>query len=53
MEINALRLKADFPAWKRANRMRLGDLAPGSFQRVIGCYNTRLARIRANGSAAA
>ena len=30
-----------------------GELAPASFQRVIGCYNTRLARVRAQGAAAA
>jgi hypothetical protein len=53
VEINGLATQDAFPAWKRANRKKLGDLAPQSFQRVIGCYNTRLARIRANGSAAA
>ena len=52
-DINALETEAAFPAWKRANRRRLGELAPASFQRVIGCYNTRLARIRAQGAAAA
>jgi hypothetical protein len=53
VEINGLEIEDDFPAWKRANRRRLGDLAPASFQRVIGCYNTRLARVRAQGTAAA
>ncbi len=53
VEINTLETEAAFPAWKRANRRRLGELAPASFQRVIGCYNTRLARIRAQGAAAA
>jgi len=53
VEINALEAEAAFPAWKRANRRRLGELAPASFQRVIGCYNTRLSRIRAQGTAAA
>jgi hypothetical protein len=52
-EINALEDEDAFPAWKRANRRRLGELAPASFQRVIGCYNTRLARIRAQRTAAA
>jgi hypothetical protein len=47
VEINGLETEAAFPAWKRANRLRLGELAPASFQRVIGCYNTRLARVRA------
>ncbi len=51
--INGLETEAAFPAWKRANRLRLGELAPASFQRVIGCYNTRLARIRAQQAAAA
>jgi hypothetical protein len=53
VEINGLEIEDDFPAWKRANRRRLGDLAPVSFQRVIGCYNSRLARIRAQRAAAA
>ncbi len=53
VEINALEAEDAFPAWKRANRRRLGELAPASFQRVIGCYNTRLARLRAQGAAAA
>ncbi len=53
VEINALESEEHFPAWKRANRRRLGELAPASFQRVIGCYNTRLGRIRAQGTAAA
>jgi hypothetical protein len=53
VEINALESEAAFPAWKRANRRRLGELAPASFQRVIGCYNTRLARIRAERADAA
>ncbi len=53
VEINALETEAAFPAWKRANRRRLGELAPASFQRVIGCYNTRLARVRAQRTAAA
>jgi ERF superfamily len=52
-EINALEDEDAFPAWKRANRRRLGELAPAFFQRVIGCYNTRLARIRAQRTAAA
>jgi ERF superfamily len=52
-EINALEDEDAFPAWKRANRRRLGDLAPAAFQRVIGCYNTRLARIRAQRAPAA
>ncbi len=53
VEINALESEEHFPAWKRTNRRRLGELAPASFQRVIGCYNIRLARIRAQGAAAA
>ncbi len=53
VEINALESEEHFPAWKRTNRRRLGELAPASFQRVIGCYNTRLARLRAQGAAAA
>jgi hypothetical protein len=53
VEINGLEIEDDFPVWKRTNRRRLGDLAPASFQRVIGCYNTRLARVRAQGTAAA
>ena len=53
VEINALATEAAFPAWKRANRRRLGELAPSSFRRVIGCYNTRLARVRAQGADAA
>ncbi len=52
-QINTLETEAAFPAWKRANRRQLGELAPASFQRVIGCYNTRLARVRAQGTAAA
>ena len=38
VEINALESEEHFPAWKRTNR---------------GCYNIRLARIRAQGAAAA
>jgi len=53
VEINTLATEAAFPAWKRANRRQLGEMAPASFQRVIGCYNTRLARVRAQGTAAA
>jgi hypothetical protein len=53
VEINGLEIEDDFPVWKRTNRRRLGDLAPASFQRVIGCYNARLARIRAQRAAAA
>jgi hypothetical protein len=53
VEINGLDMEADFPAWKRANRTKLGELAPASFQRVIGCYNARLAKIRAQQAAAA
>jgi hypothetical protein len=53
VEINGLEMEDAFPAWKRANRRRLGDLAPASFQRVIGCYNTRLSRIRAQRADAA
>jgi len=45
-EINSLKTEEAFPTWKRANRRRLGELQPASFQRVIGCYNARLARIR-------
>jgi hypothetical protein len=53
VEINGLEAEDAFPAWKRANRRRLGELTPASFQRVIGCYNTRLSRIRAQRAAAA
>jgi hypothetical protein len=53
VEINGLEIEDAFPAWKRTNRRRLGELTPASFQRVIGCYNTRLARVRAQRAAAA
>ena len=53
VEINALQTEAAFPAWKRANRKRLGELPPHAFQRVIGCYNARLARLRAQTTEAA
>ena len=53
LELDALAEEAAFPAWKRANRKRLGDMAPAAFQRVITHYNTRLASIRAQRTAAA
>ena len=45
--------QAAFPAWKRANRTKLGDLSSPAFQRVIGCYGARLGRIRAQAPEAA
>ncbi|HLK25632.1 MAG TPA: ERF family protein [Caulobacteraceae bacterium] len=50
VEINALRCEAEFAAWKRAKRKALGEMAPAAFRRVIGCYNARLSRIRAEGA---
>jgi hypothetical protein len=52
LELDALAAEAAFPAWKRANRKRLGEMAPAAFHRVIARYNTRLASLRAEGLAA-